>query len=164
MSDFVTRLEQELVAAIEREQRPRRLVRSHTPRRAVATVAVAAAIAAVVLALPRVQRQDEPQPAGAVRERLAGDYSRGGGRVALILDVDRYTLLLPGGERVVGAAGVEGDVLLLWDDGGGACGSTADPARYAVRLAGRDLRLALIEDACAARAAQLTAGPLRSGG
>jgi hypothetical protein len=164
MTDFVTRLERELVEAIEREQRRRWPVRPRAPRRAVAAVAVAAAIAAIVLALPRAQRDVGPEPAGTVPEHLAGDYSRRGGEVALILDVDRYTLLLPGGERAVGAAGVEGDMLLLWDDGGGACDTTVAPARYRVRLAGGELRLALIEDACTARAAPLTAGPLRRGG
>jgi hypothetical protein len=167
VTDFVTRLERELVEAIEREQRSRRLVpvlRPRAPRRAIAVVAVAAAIAAAVLAIPRPQRDAEPQPAGPVPERLVGDYTSQRGRVALILDLDRYTLLLPRGERVVGPVGVEGDVLLLWDDGGGACDGLAYAARYRFRLADRELRLTRIEDPCAARAAPLTAGPLRRGG
>jgi hypothetical protein len=170
MSDFVTRLERELIEAIEREQRAGRLVgalRARAPRlarRALAAAAVAAIVAALALTLPRGQRDEEPRPAGPVPEHLVGDYSRRGGQVALILDIDRYTLLLPRGQRVVGPAGVDRGVLLLGDDGTGACDGTADPARYHARRSGPDLRLEVIEDSCAARADQLTAGPLLGDG
>jgi hypothetical protein len=164
VSDFVTRLEHELVEAFERQDRRRRVPVPRL-RPLVPALAVAAALAlALVLVLPLGERADDaPVQPGPVPAQLAGSYTGADG-LSLILDVRRYTLQLPGRDPQIGDARGDGGVLLLGNDGDGPCGLRDFFARYAAVAEGGTLRLTLIDDACAARARALDGAALRRDG
>lgn len=173
MSDFATRLERELMAAAEREQRrPRMLPRR--PRRGGWSRAVAIATAVAVLALVvapalRSPHESNPpsngQPLGPLPPSLLGDYSRSTGRGAtsLILDRTRYTLVLPTGEDT-GDVSVAGSLLVLTSDGNGICRYQHGPGQYRFELHRGTLRLHRLDDRCGARAQALEGGSLRHRG
>ena len=169
MSDFVTRLEAELIRAAEREQggtvgRFLGLLPRVRPGAALAAAALAcAALVATIVALPHGSRPSPPARVGPVPGRMIGDYERtvGAGRIALILDTRRYTLLIPGAGSVVGDAAVHGGVLVLGNDGTGACRPTTGIALYRAHLDGPRLRLTPISDRCRSRARALASTTLR---
>ena len=166
MSDFGTRLERELMAAAEREQRrPRMLPRRPRPRRWSVALAIATAVAALALAVGPVLRSPHDsnlpsngQPLRPLSPALLGDYSRGA--TSLVLDRTRYTLVLPAGEDT-GDVSAAGSLLVLSSDGNGVCRYQDGRGQYRFELRRHTLRLHRLVDRCHARGQALDGGTFR---
>ena len=169
MNDFASRLERQLVDAARREQRRARrpLIARRVPdlRSALPTVAALAAIAIVLLVLAPQLRRPEPLPTpgrpGPVPTTLGGNYTSGD--VRLILDRRRYTLLIAGKDAVTGTVAAQGPVLILEDDGEGACRASTQPAQYRATFANGELRLQRLTEHCPTRARALEQPLTRDG-
>ena len=167
MSDFGTRLERELIAAAEREQRRPRMLARRPSRGGSLALAIGTAVAVLALVVVPALRSprelpDNGQPLGPLAPALLGDHAGSTGRraISLILERTRYTLVLPVGEDT-GDISAAGSLLVLTSDGDGVCRQHDERGLYRFQLHGRTLRLHRLTDGCRARAEALNGEALR---
>ena len=162
MSDFLGRLEQELVAAARREAAPVRARRLRLrPAGVLVGAACAIALALVLAAGPRGPAPDRPAPVGAAGA-LTGTWTAGAG-ATLSFTADGWRVEAPGAVLYGGLTVRDGRVLLrpAFDAAGqrlpGGGGERArrlcatSSGTYAAALEGGRLELRAVADACAPR-------------